>query len=98
MDKDLTVHLTYTEEATMLIQIKSGDTMRLSARKSYRTYNIISGGIVFHFKNSENEHPDEIKNGLSSYCSGLINKVQKYKIRSCHEFNVRKIKCDLFCS
>ena len=77
VDKDLTVNFTFTEEETMFIQSTGGDTMRVTARKSYRTYNIISGGIVFHFKNSENEHPDEIKNGLSLYCSGLINEVQK---------------------
>ena len=39
VDKDFTVNFTYTEEATTLIQISSGDTKRLEVRQSDITYN-----------------------------------------------------------
>ena len=64
MDKYLGVNFTYTEESTMLIQIKFSDTMRVAVTQGYIIYIIIASEILFLFQQSRIENPDDIKNVL----------------------------------
>ena len=80
VDKDLAVNFANnSEEASVLSRNTVGETIRVAVRQSDSAYSSIASAIAFLYRQSGCERPEEIKHGLSLYCSGSRRKGKQMK-------------------